>query len=71
MVLWVPVSAAFCRRAVLMQWHASLLLGLRFSLFSSFCLVVSATFSCKKFPVKINVVIENRCASSSQIPEVV
>jgi hypothetical protein len=33
---------------VLMMWHASLFLGLRFSpLFLSFCLVASVTFSCK------------------------
>jgi hypothetical protein len=30
MVLWVPVSAMLCMRAVLMLWHAFLLLGLRF-----------------------------------------
>jgi hypothetical protein len=30
MVLWVPISAMPCRRAVLMLWHAFLLLGLRF-----------------------------------------
>jgi len=29
MVLWVPISATLCRRAVLMLWHVSLLLGLR------------------------------------------
>jgi hypothetical protein len=49
MVLWGPISATLCRRAVLMLWHASLFLGL-WSLphFSSFCLVASAAFSCKK-----------------------
>jgi hypothetical protein len=31
-----------------MLWHAFLFLGLRFFLFSSFCLVASTTFSCKK-----------------------
>jgi hypothetical protein len=30
MVLWVPISATLCRRAVLMLWHAFLFLGLRF-----------------------------------------
>jgi hypothetical protein len=29
MVLWVPISATLCRRAVLMLWHAFLFLGLR------------------------------------------
>jgi hypothetical protein len=30
MVLWVPISATLCRRAVLTAWHAFLFLGLRF-----------------------------------------
>jgi hypothetical protein len=30
MVLWVPISATLCRRAVLMLWHAFLFLGLWF-----------------------------------------
>jgi hypothetical protein len=30
MVLWVPISATLCRRAVLKLWHAFLFLGLRF-----------------------------------------
>jgi hypothetical protein len=30
MVLWVPISATRCRRAVLMLWHAFLFLGLKF-----------------------------------------
>jgi hypothetical protein len=30
MVLWVPISAMLCKRAVLMLWHAFLFLGLRF-----------------------------------------
>jgi hypothetical protein len=29
MVPWVPVSVTLCRKAVLMLWHAFLLLGLR------------------------------------------
>jgi hypothetical protein len=29
MVLWVPISATLCRRAVLTLWHAFLFLGLR------------------------------------------
>jgi hypothetical protein len=28
MVLWVPISATLCRRAVLMLWRAFLLFGL-------------------------------------------
>jgi uncharacterized membrane protein len=47
-VLWVPISAMLCRRAVLMLWHGFLFLGLRFfPLFFSFCLVAYAAFSCK------------------------
>jgi hypothetical protein len=49
MVLLVPISATLCRRAVLTLWHAFLLLGLMFFLFSSFCLVASTAFSCKIF----------------------
>jgi hypothetical protein len=49
MVLWVPISGMPCRRAVLMLWHAIPFLGLRFFLFSSFCLVAHAAVSCKKF----------------------
>jgi hypothetical protein len=30
MVLWVPISATLCKRAMLMLWHAFMLLGLRF-----------------------------------------
>jgi hypothetical protein len=30
MVLWIPISAMLCRRAVLTLWHAFLFLGLRF-----------------------------------------
>jgi hypothetical protein len=30
MVLWAPISATLCRRAVLTLWHAFLFLGLRF-----------------------------------------
>jgi hypothetical protein len=30
MVLWVPISAMLCRRAVLMLWHAFMFLGLVF-----------------------------------------
>jgi hypothetical protein len=30
MVLWVPISATLCWRAMLMLWHAILFLGLRF-----------------------------------------
>jgi hypothetical protein len=30
MVLWVPISAMLCMRAVLTLWHAFLFLGLRF-----------------------------------------
>jgi hypothetical protein len=41
-VLWVPISATLCMRAVLMLWHAFLFLGL--VLLSSLCLVVSAAF---------------------------
>jgi hypothetical protein len=33
-----------CKRAMLMLWHAFMLLGLRFFFFSSFCLVAYATF---------------------------
>jgi hypothetical protein len=29
MVLWVPISAMLCKRAVLMLWHAFMFLGLR------------------------------------------
>jgi hypothetical protein len=29
-VLWVPIFATLCRRAVLMVWHAFLFLGLRY-----------------------------------------
>jgi hypothetical protein len=29
MVLWVPISATLCKRAVLMLWHAFMFLGLR------------------------------------------
>jgi hypothetical protein len=50
MVLWVLIPSTLCRRAVLMLWHAFLFLGLIsffFLLFSSFCLVVSASFSSK------------------------
>jgi hypothetical protein len=41
MVLWVPIFAMLCKRAVLLLWHASLFLGLRhvgdfFSLFFHF-----------------------------------
>jgi hypothetical protein len=42
MVLWAPISAMPCRKAVLMLWHAFMFLGLRFFLFSSFCLVAYA-----------------------------
>jgi hypothetical protein len=42
MVIWVPISATLCKRAMLMSWHAFLFLGLSFFLFSSFGLVVSA-----------------------------
>jgi hypothetical protein len=51
MALWVPISATLFRRAVLMLWHAFLFLGPRFFLFSSFCLVASTAFSCKKLIV--------------------
>jgi hypothetical protein len=30
MVLWVPISATLCMRAMLMLWHAFMFLGLRF-----------------------------------------
>jgi hypothetical protein len=30
MVLWVPISATLCRRAMLTLWHAFLFFGLRF-----------------------------------------
>jgi hypothetical protein len=30
MLLRVPISAMFCKRAVLMRWHAFMFLGLRF-----------------------------------------
>jgi hypothetical protein len=51
MVLWVPIFATLCMRAVLMLWHAfqfheQVVLGC-FPLSSPFCLVVSAAFSCK------------------------
>jgi hypothetical protein len=37
-VLWVPISAMLCKRAVLMLWHAFMFLsGLGFFLFSSSC----------------------------------
>jgi hypothetical protein len=29
MLLWVPIFATLCRRAVLILWHAFLVLGLR------------------------------------------
>jgi hypothetical protein len=38
MVLWVPISAKLCRRAVLTLWQAFLFLGLRFSPFIFFLL---------------------------------
>jgi hypothetical protein len=37
MVIWIHVSATFW--AVFTLWHAFMFLGLRFFLFSSFCLV--------------------------------
>jgi hypothetical protein len=51
MALWVLISATLFRRAVPTLWHAFLFLGLRFfpTLFSSFCLVASTAFSCKRF----------------------
>jgi hypothetical protein len=48
MALWVPLSATLFRRAVLTLWHAFLLVGLRFFLVFSFCLVAPTAFSCKK-----------------------
>jgi hypothetical protein len=48
MALWVPISATLFRRAVLTLWYAFLFLGLRFFLFSSFCLVASTAFFCKQ-----------------------
>jgi hypothetical protein len=47
MVLWVPISAMLCRRAVLMLWHAFLFLGLRFFPFFFFGLLAYAVVSCK------------------------
>jgi hypothetical protein len=41
MELWVPISATLFRRAMLTLWHAFMLLGFSFFLFSSFCLVAS------------------------------
>jgi hypothetical protein len=52
-VLWVPISAMPCRRAVLVLRHAFLFLGLKFFLFSSFCLEAYAAFSYKKFEYAI------------------
>jgi hypothetical protein len=50
MALWVLISATLFRRAVLVLWHAFLILGLRFfPPFFFFCLVASTAFSCKKF----------------------
>jgi cytochrome c biogenesis factor len=52
MALWISISATLFRRAVLTLWHAFLFLGLLgFFLFSSFCLVASPAFSCKKIDV--------------------
>jgi hypothetical protein len=45
MVLWGPISATLCKRAV-MLWHAFPFLGLRFFLFYSFYFAVSAACSC-------------------------
>jgi hypothetical protein len=49
MALWVPISAALFRRAVLMLWHAFLFLGLRFFPLFFFLLGGLHYFSCKKF----------------------
>jgi hypothetical protein len=38
MAFWVPISATFCKRAILMLWHAFLFLGLRFFPLSFFLL---------------------------------
>jgi hypothetical protein len=48
MILWVPISATLCMRAMLMLWHAFLFLGLR--LFPMFFSVFGGLrcFSCKK-----------------------
>jgi hypothetical protein len=51
MALWVLISVALFRRAVLVLWHAFLFLGLRFIFFPSFFffgVVASTAFSCKK-----------------------
>jgi hypothetical protein len=52
MVLWVPISAMLCMRAMLMLWHAFLFLGLRFfypfiSLLGGLC-----CFGCKNLKGK-------------------
>jgi hypothetical protein len=44
MVLWVPIFATLCRRAVLMLWHAFLFVGLRFFPPFYFCCVISTAF---------------------------
>jgi hypothetical protein len=49
MVLWVPISAMHCRRAVLMLWHAFLFLGLKFFPLFFFLLGGLCYFFCKNF----------------------
>jgi hypothetical protein len=44
MVLWVPISAMPCKRAVLMLWHAFLFLALRF--FPLFFFLLRGFFCC-------------------------
>jgi hypothetical protein len=55
MALWVPISATLFRRAVPTLWHAFLFPGLRFFLYSSFCLVASTAFSYKKILYRLAV----------------
>jgi hypothetical protein len=52
MVLWAPISAMLCRRAVLMQWHAFLFLGLRFFPFFFFLLGGLCCFFVRRLPCK-------------------
>jgi hypothetical protein len=50
MVLWAPIFATLCIRAVLMLWHAFVFLGLRYVgifLLDPLRLVAFTPFSCK------------------------
>jgi hypothetical protein len=49
MALSVPISATVFRTVVLTLWHAFLFVGLRFFLFSSYCLVASTAFRVRNY----------------------